>query len=309
MTTSLQVWLAFGIGTVLLIGVDLFVLHGKPHQISLREALLSSAGWIGLALLFDGWIYVAHGGSAAAVDFLAAYVIEKSLSVDNIFLFILIFRSFQVPAKLQHRVLYYGVVGALVLRGAFIFGGVALLTHFHFVLYLFGLFLVITGIRMMWKPGRFGDPGQNFLVRSVRRWFPVTDNFEGPRLVVHRNSQWLMTPLFLALIAVEVSDLLFAVDSVPAVLAITRDTFLAYTSNVFAILGLRSMYFALAHTLPKFRYLHQGLALVLVFIGAKMLLTELVKIPSWVSLAGVCVILGVAATLSVLSPANEVSEN
>ena len=305
--TSLQIWLFFAALTLLLIGVDLFVLHRKPHEVSLREALLSSAGWIGVAMLFDAWIYAAHGGSAPAVDFLAAYVIEKTLSVDNVFLFILIFRSFQVPAELQHRVLYYGVVGALFLRGAFIFGGVALLAHFHFVAYLFGLFLVVAGIRMLRGPVRFGDPGQNFVVRSARRWLPVSDRFDGPRMFVRPRGAWLVTPLLLALIAVEVSDLLFAMDSVPAVLAITRDTFIAYTSNVFAILGLRSLYFALVHVLPRFRYLHQGLAAVLVFIGAKMLLSELTAIPSWVSLAGVFAILGVAAALSIMSKGKNVN--
>ncbi|MGB8789596.1 MAG: TerC family protein [Candidatus Acidiferrales bacterium] len=308
MTELLHIWLIFLGGTLALLAVDLFVLHRKPHEVRLREALLASAGWISLALLFNLWIYFDRGG-VTAVDFLTAYLVEKSLSIDNVMLFVVIFRAFQIPAESQHRVLYYGVLGALLLRAAFIFGGVALIEHFHPVVYIFGGFLLAAGGRLLFQQQKLPQPDQGRVVHLAQKWFPVTQDFSGAKLFVRRAGQWLGTPLLLALIAVEISDILFAVDSVPAVLAITRDTFIAYTSNVFAILGLRSLYFALAGILPKFRYLHQGLAAILMLVGAKMLLSDFYRIPSWASLAAICGILTIAAILSTAHPQTPASED
>jgi len=296
-TTSLVTWLIFGAGILALLFIDLFVVHRKPHEVKLREALLVSAGWIGISLLFNLWIYLSRG-RAAGLDFLTAYFVEKSLSVDNIFLFIVIFRAFQIKAKAQHRVLYYGVLGALVLRAAFVFGGVVLLTRFHFLEYVFGGFLILVAARMAFETVDIEDSKPNWQVRMARKWLRVAPEDAGTRMMIHRNGKWFATPLLLALIAVELSDIVFAVDSVPAVLAITRDPFIAYSSNAFAILGLRSLYFALAHILPRFRYIHQGLALVLAFVGTKMVLSDRVTIPNGISLAVICGILGLAALAS-----------
>ena len=236
-TTSTAVWILFSAGILALLLIDLFVLHRKPHQIKLTEALVASGVWIAISLLFNVWIYISRG-RAAGLDFLTAYFVEKSLSIDNIFLFIVIFRAFRIKAEAQHRVLYYGVLGALILRAAFVFGGVALLSHFHFFEYIFGGLLLVIGGRMMFEKMEVGEAKPNWQVRMARKWLRVTHEHAGTQLLVKQSGKWLATPLLLALIAVELSDILFAVDSVPAVLAITRDTFIAYSSNVFAILGL-----------------------------------------------------------------------
>jgi tellurite resistance protein TerC len=296
-TTSLATWLLFGAGILALLFIDLFVVHRKPHVVKLREALLVSGGWIGISLLFNLWIYLSCG-RGPGLDFLTAYFVEKSLSVDNIFLFIVIFRAFQIKPKAQHRVLYYGVLGALVLRAAFVLGGVALLARFHFLEYVFGGFLILVAARMIFETVDIQDSKPNWQVRMARKWLRVAPEDAGTKMIVRRSGKWFATPLLLALIAVELSDIIFAVDSVPAVLAITRDPFIAYSSNAFAILGLRSLYFALAHVLPRFRYIHQGLALVLAFVGTKMLLSEKFTIPNGISLAVICGILAVAAIAS-----------
>lgn len=277
--------------------IDLFVLHRKPHEVKMREALVASGVWIAISLLFNLWIYLSRG-PAAGLEFLTAYFVEKSLSIDNIFLFIVIFRAFHIKAEAQHRVLYYGVLGALILRAVFIFGGVVLLSRFHFFEYIFGGFLVVIGARMMFEKVEIGEQKPNWPVRLAKKCLPVTHEHAGTQLLVRRSGKWLATPLLLALIAVELSDILFAVDSVPAVLAITRDTFIAYSSNVFAILGLRSLYFALANILPRFRYIHQGLAVVLGFVGMKMILSERFVISNGISLVVICAILAVAAFAS-----------
>ena len=296
-TTSLTTWLLFSAAILALLFIDLFVLHRKPHEVKLREALLLSGGWIAISLVFNLWIFVSRG-HAAGVDFLTAYFVEKSLSVDNIFLFIVIFRAFQIKAEAQHRVLYYGVVGALVLRAAFVFGGVALLTRFHYLEYVFGGFLILVAARMIFEKVEIDDSKPNWQVRMARKWLRVTPDDAGTKMLVKRDGKLQATPLLLALIAVELSDIVFAVDSVPAVLAITRDPFIAYSSNAFAILGLRSLYFALAHILPRFRYIHQGLAAVLAFVGTKMVLSEKFTIPNGISLAVICGILAIAAIAS-----------
>jgi len=291
------VWLFFGAGIIGLLLIDLFVLHRKPREIRLREALLASGGWIGIALLFNLWIYFSRG-RGAGLDFLTAYLVEKSLSVDNIFLFVVIFRAFEIKPQSQHRVLFFGVLGALVFRALFVFGGVALLARFHFVEYIFGGFLIVVAGRMIVRKPDIGSSEANWQVRAARRWLPVTEGAGDAAMIVHRGGRWLATPLLLALIAVELTDIIFAVDSVPAVLGITQDAFIAYSSNVFAILGLRALYFALAGVLPHFRYIHQALAIVLAFVGMKMLLADRISISNGISLAVICGIIGAAAIAS-----------
>jgi tellurite resistance protein TerC len=294
-------WAGFGVVVAAAIAVDLGVLHRKAHRISWKEALAESAGWIGLSLAFNIWIYVSMGHQAG-LEFLTSYVVEKSLSIDNIFVFLLIFQGLAVPSQSQHKVLYYGVVGALVMRAIFVFAGVALLNRFHVVLFLFGGILFLTAVRMLLPGAEEIQPERNWLVRIARRLVPVTPGYERDHLYVRRAGKWNATPLFLALVAVEATDILFAVDSVPAVLAITRDTFIAYSSNVFAILGLRALYFALADVLPRFRFLRPGLAAILMFTGAKMLASDRIQISTDVSLGVIVGIVALMAGASALWP-------
>jgi tellurite resistance protein TerC len=299
--TPLHIWAVFVIVTTASLIVDLGVFHRKAHTISTREALLESAAWISVSLIFNLWVRFAMGPQAG-LEFLTGYVVEKSLSVDNIFVFLVIFEAFRVPARSQHRVLFLGVLGALVMRAAFVLAGVELLQTFHAVLYVFGALLLLTGLRMFLPVKRTLHPERNWLVRIARRIMPVVDDYDGERFLVKRAGKWSATPLFLALVAVEAMDIIFAVDSVPAVLAITRNTFIVYSSNVFAILGLRALYFALAGVLPRFRYLHQGLAAILVFVGAKMTLSEWMPIPSLISLGVVAGILSITVAASLQFP-------
>ena len=294
-------WVGFGVVVAAAIAVDLGVLHRKAHRISLREALAESAGWIGLALAFNTWIYFSMGHQAG-LEFLTSYVVEKLLSIDNIFVFLLIFQGMAVPSQSQHKVLYYGVVGALVMRAIFVLAGVALLNRFHIVLFLFGAILFLTAIRMVLPGAETIQPEQNWLVNIVRRIVPVTRRYEGEHFYLRRAGNWIATPLFLALVAVEATDILFAVDSVPAVLAITRDVFIAYSSNVFAILGLRALYFALADVLPRFRFLRPGLAAILLFTGAKMLASDWIPVSIGVSLGVIVCIVALMVGASVLWP-------
>ena len=298
------VWMIFGAAIVAAIAVDLTVFHRKAQRITFRTALVESAAWVGLALLFNVWVYISLGHQAG-LEFLTSYVVEKSLSVDNIFLFLLIFRTLGVPAESQHKVLYNGVIGALAMRGAFVFAGIALLRHFHPVLVVFGGILLVTGIRMLLGGARELSPERNWLVRLTRRVLPVTDGYRGESFWVRDGGKWNATPLFVALIAVEAMDIVFAVDSVPAVLAITRDSFIAYSSNVFAILGLRTMYFGLADILPRFRFLHPALAAILIFVGAKMLIADTIPISTEVSLGVLAAILLIAVCASMLWPRPE----
>jgi tellurite resistance protein TerC len=278
------------------------VFHRKNHTIGLREALLESVAWISVSLLFNLWLYYSQGPQAG-VEFLAGYLVEKSLSVDNIFVFLLIFQSFHVPAQSQHRVLFLGVLGALVMRAVFVLAGVELLQSFHAVLYVFGALLLVTGLKMFWPTKRVLRPDRNPLVLMARRIIPVTDSFDGERFFAKQAGKWIATPLFLALVAVEAMDIIFAVDSVPAVLAITRNAFIVYSSNVFAILGLRALYFALADLLPRLRFLHQGLAAILVFVGAKMTLSEWFPVTAPISLGVIVGTLAVTVAASLLLPA------
>jgi TerC family integral membrane protein len=299
--TALHVWAVFLVVMTAALIIDLGVFHRKAHAIRTKEALIESAAWIAISLLFNLWVHFALGPQAG-LEFLTGYLVEKSLSVDNIFVFLVIFEAFRVPAKAQHKVLFLGVIGALVMRAAFVLAGVELLATFHAVLYVFGALLLLTGLRMFLPFKRQVRPERNWLVRAARRIIPVVDDYTGEKFAVKRAGRWNATPLFLALVAVEAMDILFAVDSVPAVLAITRNTFIVYSSNVFAILGLRALYFALAGVLPRFRFLHQGLAAILVFVGAKMTLSEWVTIPSLVSLGVVAGILAVTVAASLLFP-------
>jgi len=308
MGTPIHVWVIFGIAIVVALALDLGVFHRRAHTVQLKEALTESAAWISVALLFNLWLYFSRGPQAG-VEFLTGYLVEKSLSVDNIFVFLLIFQAFKVPPKSQHRVLYFGIAGALVLRAVFVLAGITLLQTFHPILYLFGAILLFTGVKMLLPRKRALRPEHNWLVRITRRFIPVVDNYEGEQFLVKANGRWKATPLFLALVAVEAMDIIFAVDSVPAVLAITRDTFIVYSSNVFAILGLRALYFALADILPRFRFLHQGLAAIVIFVGTKMIVSEHFPIPAVTSLVVIAVILGATIAASLLLPRVDPTSN
>ncbi|MFY9753849.1 MAG: TerC family protein [Candidatus Acidiferrales bacterium] len=297
--TPIHDWLLFILLLAALLALDLGVFHRKSHRIGMKEALAESAAWIGVSLVFGAYVYWWRGPQAGT-EFLTGYLVEKSLSVDNIFVFLLIFEAFAVPAKSQHRVLYYGVVGALVMRAVFVVAGVELLAAFHAVMYVFGALLVVTAVRMLLPARRASPPEKNWMVRLARRVLPVADKFDGDHFWVKEGGRWLGTPLLLALVSVEVMDIVFAIDSVPAVLAITKDAFIVYSSNAFAILGLRALYFALAGLLPRLRFLHQGLAAILLFVGAKMILSERVDLPDFVSLGVVAGILAVTTAASLV---------
>jgi len=293
-----------GIGfTVFIVGalaLDLGIFHRKAHVVGAREALGWTTVWVTLAVLFGFAVFVARGAETA-VEYFTGYVIEYSLSVDNVFVFTLIFAAFAVPRHLQHRVLFWGIVGALVMRLLMILAGASLIAQYHWVLYLFGAFLVFTGIRMLVARGEHeSHPENNVLVRFARRHMRVTEDFHGQAFFVRTAAGLAATPLFLALLVVEFSDLVFAVDSIPAIFAVTTDPFVVFTSNAFAILGLRSLYFLLAEAAARFRYLKVGLAFILVFVGSKLLLADLFKIPPLISLAVVLSILGVAVGSSLL---------
>jgi tellurite resistance protein TerC len=292
-------WILFNLFVLGLLALDLGVFNRKAHAVSIREAALWSGVWIGLALLFNAGLLIWQGPTVA-LQFFTGYLIEKSLSVDNIFIFVLIFSTFAVPAAYQHRVLFWGVLGALVMRGALIGLGTALVDAFHWVLYVFGAFLIVTGIRMALHREEAVHPDTNPVVRLARRLFPVTDGYEGPRFIVRRSDKAWGTPLLIVLLLIESSDLLFALDSIPAIFAVTLDPYIVYTSNVFAILGLRSLYFLLAGSMQRFGYLKLGLAGVLTFVGLKMLLADLYHVPVGLSLAVIAGILGVAIVASLL---------
>ena len=295
--TSLWLWAGFNLFVLGMLAVDLGIFHRQAHAVSMREAGIWSAVWIALALAFNlgVWKFL---GPQPGVEFLTGYLIEKSLSIDNIFVIALLFAYFKVPGEYQHRVLFWGILGALVMRAAFILAGAALLERFHWIIYLFGGFLVLTGIKMAFAPEHGVEPERNPVVRLVRRLMPVTAEFRGASFFVRAGGRRAATPLFLVLVMVEFTDLVFAVDSIPAIFAVTRDPFLVYTSNVFAILGLRSLYFLLAGVMHKFEYLKLGLAAILVFVGAKMALVDWVKVPTVLSLGVIAAILALAVAAS-----------
>lgn len=284
-----------------MLALDLGVLHRRAHAVQFREALAWSAVWILLAAGFAVLVYFWHGRTPA-LEFVTGYVVELSLSVDNLFVFLLIFRYFRVPGQLQHRVLFWGILGALIMRGIFILVGVSLIRKFHFIIYVFGAFLVYTGIKLFREEEKEIHPEHNPVLRLFRRWVPVTTGYVGGKFFVRQPGLYA-TPLLIVLLVVETTDVLFATDSVPAILAITLDAFIVYTSNVFAILGLRSMYFALAGLMDKFRFLHYGLALILTFIGVKMLISGYYVISTEIALSVVGVTLAISVLASLLIPA------
>jgi len=286
-------WVGFHVFLVVMLVLDLGVFHRKAHAIRIREALIWSGIWISLALLFNLLIYFWQGPEVA-LQFLTGYLIEKSLSVDNLFAFLLLFTYFRVTPDYQHHVLFWGIIGALIMRAIFIAVGVTLISKFHWVIYLFGGFLILAGIRMATQKEGEIHPENNPVLKRVRRWIPVTNEYHGDRFFVKKEARRYVTPLFVVLLTVETTDLIFAVDSIPAIFAITLDPFIVYTSNVFAILGLRSLYFALAGMIQLFHYLHYGISAILVFSGLKMLLSDIYKIP-------VGVMLGVIAGILILS--------
>lgn len=296
---SWPLWVGFLAFVAGMLALDLGVFHRKAHTVSVREAAIWSTVWISLAGVFAGGVFHFYG-TERGLEFTSGYLIEKALSVDNIFVIVIVFGAFGVPAHQQHRVLFWGVLGALAMRAVFIVTGTALIQRFHWTLYLFGVFLVITGVRMALSRGEQGHPEDNVLVRLARRVLPVAPGQETEQFFTRVAGRRMVTPLFLALLAVEFTDLIFAVDSIPAVLAVSRDPFIVFTSNIFAILGLRSLYFVLAGVVQKFRYLKLGLALVLVFVGVKMTIVDILKIPVGVSLAVVAVLITGAILSSLL---------
>ncbi len=289
-------WTIFSVLVLGMLAIDLGVFHRKAHAGSMREAVIWSLVWIGIALLFNAGVYRAYG-SQKGMEFLAAYLIEKSLSVDNIFVFVAIFAYFSVDAAYQHRVLFWGILGALIMRGIFIWAGLALIERFQWVTYLLGAFLVLTGFRFMREETEV-HPEKNPVVRFFREIVPVTAGFRGQAFFVRERGRLFATPLFIALLVVELTDVIFATDSVPAVLAVSKDPFIVYTSNVFAILGLRALYFVLAGAMVRFAYLRYGLAGILVFVGAKMLVHHWVHIPIGISLAVIGAVLATSVVIS-----------
>jgi tellurite resistance protein TerC len=296
---TIWVWIGFNLFVLAMLALDLGVFHRKAHAVSIKEAAIWSVVWITLAMAFNTGVYFFRGPEPA-LQFFTGYLIEKSLSVDNIFVFALLFSYFNVPAASQHRVLFWGILGALVMRGLLIVLGASLLDAFHWIIYLFGAFLIFTGIRMAFHKEMELHPERNPLLRLVRRVVPVTNEYERDRFIVRRAGQVLVTPLLLVLLVVETTDLIFAVDSIPAIFAVTRDPFIVYTSNVFAILGLRSLYFVFANVMDKFYYLKLGLAVVLSYVGVKMILTDIYHIPTALSLAVIAVVLAVAVVASIV---------
>lgn len=292
-------WEAFIGGVVLLLLLDMAVFHRKPHEVRTREAVGWTIFWVGLALVFNGWVWHAFG-QKHAIDFFTAYVVEKSLSVDNLFVFLVIFQYFQVPPPLQHRVLFFGILGAIVMRFVFISLGVALVTQFAWVNYVFGGFLVFTALKLLLSKEGDADPSKSWFVRALRKAVPFVPEYHDTKLIVRHDGRRRATMLLLVILVIEASDVAFAVDSIPAVIGVTHERFIVFTSNICAILGLRSIYFLLARFMGAFRYLKPGLALVLAFVGVKMF--NLFEVSSGVSLAVIAGILVVATTASLLHP-------
>ena len=298
---SWPLWLGFVLFIVGMLALDLGVFHRRPHVVSLREAALWSAAWVALSALFAAGVFLLYG-SQRGLEFTTGYLIEKALSLDNVFVIVLIFSAFGVPAHQQHRVLFWGILGALTMRAFFILAGVALIARFHWMLYVLGAFLVLTGVKaLLASRAPPPHPEDSVVLRRARRVLPVAPGRETEHFFVQVNGKRMVTLLFLALLAVEVTDLIFAVDSIPAVLAVSEVPFIVFTSNIFAILGLRSLYFLLAGAVQKFRYLKTGLALVLVFVGAKMTIVDILHIPAGVSLAVVAVLIGGAILASLVA--------
>lgn len=302
MTASPWLWIGFNLFVLAMLLLDLGVFHRNPHAVGFREAFGWSGVWIALALLFNAGVWI-YAGEEKALEFLTGYFIEKSLSVDNVFVFALLFSSFAVPAHLQHKVLFWGIFGALLMRAVMIGVGAMLIARFSWIIYVFGAFLIVTGVKMIVKRSEDVHPEDNRLVRWFKKRVPVTPEYRQDRFFIKEAGRWMATPLFLVLLLVEVSDVIFAVDSIPAIFAVTDDPFIVYTSNVFAILGLRSLYFVLGGVMHKFHYLKTGLGVVLTFVGVKMSLAHTVwKISTPVSLGVIALTLAAAIAMSWLRP-------
>lgn len=301
-------WIGFNIFVLIMLALDLGVFHRKSHEVNIKEALIWSFVWISLALIFNYGVYL-YMGKVKALEFFTGYVLEKSLSVDNIFVFILVFSFFKVPPSYQHKVLFWGILGALVMRVILIFSGVALLTKFHWLIYIFGAFLIFTGVKMLMQKDSHVEPDKNILVRLFKKFYPVTNEYHGDKFFVKINAKKYATPMFVVLLVIEFTDLVFAVDSIPAILAITNDTFIVYTSNVFAILGLRSLYFALAGVMKYFRFLKIGLSIILVFVGVKMMIVDFYKFPISISLGIIVSILAISIITSLIIKQKPESES
>jgi len=308
MTVQIGLWILFNLFVFGMLILDLAVFNRHPHEIKIKEAVAWSVIWIALALAFNLGVYFFRG-SEAALKFLTGYVLEKSLSVDNLFVFLLIFSYFHVPASYQHKVLFWGILGALVMRALFIAGGIALLHYFHWIIYVFGAFLILTGIKLAFEKDKEIHPERNPILKIFRRLMPVTQGYEKEKFFVKKDQKLFATPLFIVLLVIETTDVIFAVDSIPAILAITTDPFIVYTSNVFAILGLRALYFALAGMMQLFHHLHYGLAMILVLVGVKMLIADFYKIPIHIALLLIAAILGLSVIASILWPKREVESS
>ena len=303
MTKGALLWAIFGVVVAVVLVLDLGVFHRKAHAIKFREALLWSGVWVGLALAYTGLVWWLHPkGAPKALEFLTAYLVEESLSVDNLFVFLLIFSYFAVPSQYQHNCLFWGILGAMVFRAVFIVGGVALIQTFHWFLYVFGAILIVSGAKMAVQNDRTIAPEKNTVLKLFRRFVPVATDYAGTKFFLRRDGRLLATPLFVVLLVLETTDIVFATDSIPAVLGITRDTFVVYTSNVFAIVGLRALYFVLAGAMELFHHLRFGLSAVLVFIGAKMLLNHWYEIPVGIALLVVAGLLALSIIASLIWP-------
>ncbi len=306
---QVYLWIGFNLFVLLMLALDLGIFHRRDHVVSVRESLTWTFVWIALAIAFNVGLYYwktglygPERGTEIALQFLTGYLIEKSLSVDNVFVFLLLFAYFQVPTQYQHRVLFWGIIGALIFRGVFIGLGAVLIAKFHWIIYIFGAFLIFTGIKMAWAKDKEIHPESNPVLRLFRKLMPVTNQYHGKLFFIKEAGKWVATPLFLVLLLIETSDIIFAVDSVPAIFAVTEDPFIVYTANVFAILGLRSLYFALAAVMRLFHHIHYGLSVILIFVGIKMLLAEVYKIPVTWSLGVIFLVLAVSVIASLIWP-------
>jgi tellurite resistance protein TerC len=304
-TSNIWLWVGFNAFILALLAIDLGIFHRKAHVVSVREAAIWSVVWVTLSLIFNYGVYH-YLGHERGLEFLTGYLIEKALSVDNIFVFVLLFSYFRVPAKYQHRILFWGILGALIMRGTMIVAGAMLIARFHWIIYVFGAFLVITGIRMAFHDEEDIEPESNPVLKIVRKVLPVTNKYHGQAFFVreerHGHLRTVATPLFIVLVLVETTDLIFALDSIPAIFAVTTNAFIVYSSNVFAILGLRALYFLLAGIIDKFHFLKLGLSVILVFVGVKMLIVDIYKIPIGISLAVIAAILTISVVASMLFP-------
>lgn len=301
MIRDLLPWIWFHLFVFVMLGIDLLV---HKNSISIKQAISWSGFWILLALFFNGYIYYARGWTDA-LNFFTGYLIEKSLSVDNLFVFVLIFKYFQTPPQAMHKILFWGVFGAMLMRGLFIALGIVLISQFHWLIYLMGIFLIYTGIKLWSEEEKEINPENNPVIKFLYRILPVTKSYEGNKFLVKKEAKTYATPLLVTLVTIETVDVIFALDSIPAILAITFDPFIVYTSNIFAILGLRSLYFVLSHIMEAFHHLHYGLAFILVFIGAKMLASGFMPIPTWFALGVVFAALFLSVAASILYPAKD----